>query len=58
LYDVNGGVLVQPGVKWRPRDDVQLDVYYNYIESDGDNNDVLETFEDMDEVFARLTWYF
>ena len=58
LYDVNGGVLVQPGFKWRPRDNVQLDVYYNYIESDGDNNDVLETFEDMDEVFARFTWYF
>jgi hypothetical protein len=58
LYDVNGGVLVQPGFKWRPRDDVQLDVYYNYIDSDGDNDDVLQTFEDMDEVFARLTWYF
>jgi hypothetical protein len=58
LYDPNGGVLVQPGVKWRPRDDVQVDVYYNYIESDGDENDVLQTFETMDEVFARLTWYF
>ena len=58
LYDVNGGVLVQPGVKWRPRDNLQLDVYYNYIDSDGDNDDVLQTFEDMDEVFARLTWYF
>jgi hypothetical protein len=58
LYDVNGGVLVQPGVKWRPRDDLQLDVYYNYIDSDGDNDDVLQTFERMDEMFARLTWYF
>lgn len=58
LYDVNGGVLVQPGVKWRPRDNVQLDVYYNYVDSNGNNDDVLQTFEGMDELFARFTWYF
>ena len=58
LYDANGGYLIQPGVRWRPRDNIQLDVYANIIGSDGDNDDVMETFEDMDEVFARFTYYF
>ena len=58
LYDAKGGYLIQPGVRWRPRDNIQLDVYANIIGSDGDNDDVMETFEDMDEVFARFTYYF
>ena len=58
LYDIKGGVLIQPGVKWRPRDNVQLDVYANIISSNGGNNDVMQTFETMDELFARMTWYF
>ena len=24
LYDLEGGILVQPGVRWRPRDDFQF----------------------------------
>ncbi|MCZ0944923.1 MAG: hypothetical protein OXJ53_17880 [Gammaproteobacteria bacterium] len=58
LYDANGGFLVQPGARWRPRDDVQLDIYANFIGSNGGNNDVMQTFEHMDEVFARFTYYF
>ena len=58
LYDVAGGYLIQPGVRWRPRDNIQVDLYYNHIESDGGNKDVMQTFEDMDEAFARFTWYF
>lgn len=58
LYDVQGGVLVQPGVKWRPRDNIQLDIYYNFYDSDGGNKDVMETFEDQEELFARFTYYF
>ena len=58
LYDANGGFLVQPGARWRPRDDVQLDIYANLIGSNGGNDDVMQTFERMDEVFARFTYYF
>ena len=42
LYDIEGGVLIQPGVKWRPRDNVQLDVYANIISSNGGNDDVMQ----------------
>ncbi len=58
LYDVQGGVLVQPGVRWRPRDKFQVDLYANVITSNGGNNDLMQTFEHQDEIFTRLTYYF
>ena len=58
LYDLEGGILVQPGVRWRPRDDFQLDLYANVIDSDGGNDDIMGTLETMDEVFLRASYYF
>ena len=58
LYDLEGGILVQPGVRWRPRDDFQLDLYANIIDSDGGNDDIMGTLETQDEVFARFSYYF
>jgi hypothetical protein len=58
LYDLEGGILVQPGVKWRPRDDFQLDLYANILDSDGGNDDIMGTLETMDEVFLRASFYF
>ena len=57
LYDLEGGVFVQPGVKWRPRDNFQLDVM-NIMDSDGSNDDIMGTLETQDEIFARLSFYF
>ncbi len=58
LYDLEGGVLVQPGVKWRPRDDFQFDLYANILDSDGGNDDIMGTLETQDEIFARISYYF
>lgn len=58
LYDLEGGLLVQPGVKWRPRDNFQLDLYANVLDSDGGNDDIMGTLETMDEVFLRASFYF
>ena len=58
LYDLEGGLLVQPGVRWRPRDDFQLDLYANILDSDGGNDDIMGTIETMDEVFLRASYYF
>ncbi|MFL2946530.1 MAG: DUF1302 family protein [Parvibaculales bacterium] len=58
LYDLEGGILAQPGVKWRPRDDFQLDLYANIIDSDGGNDDIMGTLETMDEIFLRASYYF
>lgn len=58
LYDLEGGLLVQPGVRWRPRDDFQLDLYANILDSDGGNDDIMGTLDTMDEVFLRASYYF
>ena len=58
LYDLEGGILVQPGVRWRPRDDFQLDLYANILDSDGGNDDIMGTLETQDEIFARFSYYF
>lgn len=58
LYDLEGGLLVQPGVRWRPRDNFQLDLYANVLDSDGGNDDIMGTLETMDEVFLRASFYF
>ena len=58
LYDLEGGILVQPGVRWRPRDDFQFDLYANILDSDGGNDDIMGTLETQDEVFARFSYYF
>ena len=58
LYDLEGGLLVQPGVRWRPRDDFQIDLYANIIDSDGGNDDIMGTLDTQDEIFARISYYF
>lgn len=59
LVDVEGGYLVQPGVRYRPSDAWQWDLYANLIEDGGDeNDDVMESLDFADEIFARLTWFF
>ncbi|MBR0567473.1 DUF1302 family protein [Azoarcus sp. L1K30] len=57
LTDLKGGWLIQPGVKWKPNKDFQLDVYANVIESYGaqDNRNFAQGLEYANEVFARAT---
>jgi hypothetical protein len=57
LYDLQGGVLVQPGVRYKPSVHWQVDLYANYLQ--GGNSTSTGTFAKYsDEVFARFTAYF
>ncbi len=59
LVDVEGGFLVQPGLRYRPGDDWQFDLYANLMEDGGDeNDDVMESLDFADEIFVRATWFF
>jgi hypothetical protein len=58
LTDLRGGWLIQPGVKWKPSRDFQLDVYANIISSDGGYDDFAQSLEGANEVFMRGTFYF
>jgi len=59
LADVRGGIFFQPGVRYKPSGEWQFDMYAN-IAADvgGESDDMIETFDDMDEVFVRATYYF
>ena len=60
LIDVQGGVLFQPGVRYRPSADWQFDFYATVVEdlSTTKNDTIMETIDFNDEIFARITWFF
>ena len=59
LIDVEGGFLVQPGVRYRPSNRWQWDLYANLMEGGGDkNDDIMESLDFADEIFVRFTHFF
>jgi hypothetical protein len=60
LIDIQGGVLLQPGLRYKPSTDWQFDLYANILQdfSEGQNDDVIETLDFADEVFARVSFFF
>lgn len=62
LIDVKGGMLLQPALRWKPRGDITVDVFYNYLDGDawGDNpnDNLLSTIGWADEVALRLQYQF
>lgn len=61
LYDVKGGLLLQPAVRWKPNGNVIVEAFYNYINgsvSGNPNNNVLSTFSYADELTLRLGYQF
>lgn len=60
LIDIQGGVLLQPGLRYKPSTDWQFDLYANILQdfSPNQNDDVIETLDFADEVFARVSFYF
>jgi hypothetical protein len=55
-HDTNGGWYLQPAVTWKPRYDLQLDVYANLFS--GDDDDVYGPLEPNKEMAIRLGMYF
>lgn len=58
LYDLRGGAMFQPGVKWKPDGDWQLDLYATIFEAEDDNKNALSTVDFADEAFMRITRQF
>lgn len=55
-YDTHGGWFVQPAVTWKPRHDVQLDIYANYFA--GGDNDVYGPLQPNKEITFRAGLFF
>jgi len=62
LVDPRGSLLVQPGLRWRPRSDFQVDAFYTYINGHlggaNPNNTLLSTLDFADEFTVRLSYQF
>ncbi|TDU26844.1 hypothetical protein DFR24_3875 [Panacagrimonas perspica] len=62
LIDVQGGVLVQPAVQWKPRGNMTVNLFYNFIDAEvwggNANNSFLSFIDYADEVCLRLGYQF
>ncbi len=61
LYDPRGGILVQPGVQYKPSGHLSFDLFYSYINGHlggNPNNNVLSTADFADEVTVRVGYQF
>ena len=60
LTDLHGGWLFQPGMKWKPNKEVQVDFYLNIMKSFGEqtNKNFIQGLEYTNEAFVRATYAF
>lgn len=58
LYDLRGGAMIQPGAKWKPDGDWQVDLYATIFAAEDDNENALSTLDFADEAFLRITRQF
>ncbi|POP54475.1 DUF1302 family protein [Zhongshania marina] len=61
LYDVRGGILLQPGIRWKPSGDVTVEAFYTHIDGDlggNPNENTLSTLDFADELTIRLGYQF
>ncbi|WP_207779246.1 DUF1302 family protein [Zavarzinia aquatilis] len=58
LYDLQGGAMFQPGVKWKPDTDWQVDLYATLFAAEDNNKNAISTVDYADEVFMRVTRQF
>lgn len=60
LTDGNGGWYSQPGMKWKPTKNVQVDTYLNlvYSQHKGESRDFADGLQHNNEIFARVAYQF
>ncbi|MBT5106166.1 MAG: hypothetical protein HOM20_08265 [Porticoccaceae bacterium] len=58
LWDLEGGYLVQPGLRYKPSKSVSAELFANFVGGGDDNMDAMSTFDFVEEVAFRLTYQF
>ncbi|SEP89510.1 hypothetical protein SAMN04488038_102130 [Solimonas aquatica] len=61
LWDVRGGVLAQPLVKWNPGHNVSVDFFYNYLNGHlygNEGNNLIRVIDWADEFNIRIGYQF
>jgi len=57
LYDLNGGIFIQPAVRYKPNEQWTVDAFVNIIDADNTGS-VFAPLEWSDDVTVRLTYQF
>ena len=57
LYDLNGGVFIQPAVRYKPSGDWTIEAFANIIDANN-NGSIFAPMEFSDDVTVRLTYQF
>lgn len=58
LYDLKGGALIQPSLRWKPNAAWTAEIFANITLSDGGNDDIIDTIDWADELAFRITYQF
>ena len=60
LYDLQGGVYVQPALRWKPNGAITVDAFYNYVNGHlgNRNGNLVSTADFADEFGLRLAYQF
>lgn len=57
LYDLNGGIFVQPAVRYKPTGDWTIEAFANIIDANN-NGSIFAPTEFSDDLTVRLTYQF
>ncbi|MDB5986233.1 MAG: hypothetical protein JWR16_1286 [Nevskia sp.] len=61
LYDPEGGILVQPAIRWKPNGTYTVEAFYNYLNGrlgSNPNNNLISTLDFANEVTVRFSYQF
>lgn len=58
LYDLDGGLWMQPAVRWRPNNAVIVEVFANIFSAKSNNKNIIQTVDWANEIAFRLAWQF
>jgi len=60
LYDLKGGIFIQPALRWKPSGKYTVDAFYNYLNGHlaTPTNNLISTLDFADEVGIRLGYQF
>jgi hypothetical protein len=61
LYDLSGGVFVQPALRWQPRGHIRVETYFNYVDGSlgsQPNDNIMQTIRYANELGLRMGYQF
>lgn len=60
LYDLEGGLFIQPTLRWKPSGAITIDAFYNYLNGQlgNKNSNIVGTLDFADEIGLRMAYQF